>query len=172
MEKVLKLAARQNLGRTPTVPKVFNSRGPYPSQAVRRPFWRSVVPGLLKRILTYAWAIEIASILIAILALSAIYITLVIHSDRPLPRWPGLISINSLIAIFTVILKAALIMPVAEGMAFNVHSSCLLIFRIGIGQLKWHWFHEPRSLIDLNRVDAASRGPWGSFLLIFTTPKQ
>lgn len=126
MEKLRKLTTRQTIGKKHTVPRIFNSRWPqnydqvdtsFPSQAVRRPFWRSIVPGLLKGILTYAWTTEISSILIAILALSAIYITLVMHSDRPLPRWPSLISINSLIAIFTVILKATLMMPVAEGLA-------------------------------------------------------
>ncbi|MCJ1470976.1 hypothetical protein MMC07_009624 [Pseudocyphellaria aurata] len=162
MEESWQLTARQNTGRTSAFSRASDSLRPqtyelldteHPSQPVRQPLRRRVIPGPFKRILSYAWAMEILSLVIAILSLAAIYITLAIHSNRPLPQWPKAISINSLISIFTVVLKATLLMPVAEG----------------IGQLKWHWFHQPRSLIDLDRVDAASRGPWGSFLLIFTT---
>lgn len=42
----------------------------------------------------------------------------------------------------------------------------------GISQLKWYWFNEPQPLIDLDRFDTASRGPWGSLLLLFHTRKQ
>ncbi|KAF6829451.1 hypothetical protein CMUS01_08161 [Colletotrichum musicola] len=64
---------------------------------------------------------------------------------RPLPAWPSLISINSLIAIFTALFKASLIFPVAEG----------------LGQLKWNWFNRPQKLNDLVLFDNASRGPLG-----------
>jgi hypothetical protein len=63
----------------------------------------------------YIWFMEILSLVLAIIALIAIYITLTIHNDRPMPEWPKLISINTLISIFTAILKASLMMPVAEG---------------------------------------------------------
>ncbi|KAK1706325.1 hypothetical protein BDP67DRAFT_569640 [Colletotrichum lupini] len=56
-----------------------------------------------------------------------------------------LISINSLIAVFTAVFKAALILPVAEG----------------LGQLKWNWFDRSQTLGDLVLFDNASRGPWG-----------
>jgi hypothetical protein len=61
------------------------------------------------------WVLEVLSCLIASIALAAIIITLVVHQGRPLPQWPHLISINSLLAVFTVILKASLSLPVAEG---------------------------------------------------------
>ena len=69
----------------------------------------------LLRLWEYAWLIEIVSLLLAIIALAAIVITLSLHQNKPLPQWPSLISINALIAIFTAILKAALMLPVAEG---------------------------------------------------------
>ena len=62
------------------------------------------------------WIFEILSLLLALAALAAIVITLELHHDRPLPRWPSLISINSLISIFTTILKACLLLPVTESM--------------------------------------------------------
>ncbi|OAP61129.1 hypothetical protein AYL99_03330 [Fonsecaea erecta] len=97
-----------------------------------------------------AWGIEALGLLIAIIAFVAIVITLTVHQGRPLPEWPHLISINALIAIFTAILKSALILPVASG----------------ISRLKWLWFTQPREAGDLEHFDSASKGPWGSFLLL------
>ncbi|KAJ9616769.1 hypothetical protein H2200_000488 [Cladophialophora chaetospira] len=102
------------------------------------------------------WLPEVTSLVLACLAFTAIVVTLAVHQGRPLPRWPHLVSIDSLIAIFSAIFKAALITPVAEG----------------IGQLKWDWFQRDRNLIDLNRLDSASRGPWGSCCLLFTNYKH
>ncbi|KIX98246.1 uncharacterized protein Z520_06326 [Fonsecaea multimorphosa CBS 102226] len=97
-----------------------------------------------------AWGVETVGLLIAILAFIAIIITLAVHQGRPLPGWPHLISINALIAVFTAILKAALVLPVASG----------------ISKLKWLWFTKPREAGDLEHFDSASKGPWGSFLLL------
>ena len=173
--------ARRSIPRKPIALRTTDSHGPpgyeqvdtgHPSEAVHQPLSRRVVPRPLNRIWSYAWAIEISSFFLATLALAAIFITLAIHSDRPMSQWPKLISINSLIAIFTAVLKAALMMPVAEGIVYHSVSRTQLTLGTGIGQLKWHWFRQPHSLVDLDRIDAASRGPWGSFLLIFTTYKQ
>ncbi|CAN8099720.1 unnamed protein product [Discula destructiva] len=46
----------------------------------------------------------------------------------------------------------ALTMPIAEG----------------IGQFKWLWFSRPRELADIEHLDKASRGAWGSFLLLLS----
>lgn len=102
------------------------------------------------------WLMEMLSCLIAIAAFAAIVITLVIHQDRPLPQWPHLITINTLIALFTSILKASMIMPVAEG----------------ISELKWIWFHKPRTLADMDKLDFASRGPWGSLCLLLSMNRK
>jgi hypothetical protein len=61
------------------------------------------------------WAFEILSCTFALLCLLAIIVTLVTHQDQSLPQWPRMISINSLIAIFTALMKAALMVPIAEG---------------------------------------------------------
>jgi hypothetical protein len=74
-----------------------------------------LTPRWLQLLLSYAWFAEITSLLLASIALAAIVITLAIHQGRPIPQWSQLISINSLIAIFTAVLKTATIMPVAEG---------------------------------------------------------
>ena len=55
-----------------------------------------------------------------------------------------------MIFLFATIFKAALLLPVAEG----------------LGQLKWNWFRKPRPLADITIFDSASRGPRGALQLI------
>lgn len=88
------------------------------------------------------WLWEVFSIIIATLAFSAIVTVLVLCRDRPVPKWPLAITINALIAIFTAIFKASLMMPIAE---------C-------ISQLKWLWYQKPRPLGHMEQWDLASRG--------------
>ncbi|OBR10854.1 Carboxylic ester hydrolase [Colletotrichum higginsianum IMI 349063] len=97
-----------------------------------------------------AWWLETLSSLLALGCIIAIVVILSLHQGKPLPDWPALISVNSLTAIFTAVFKASLILPIAEG----------------LGQLKWNWFHRPQKLADVALFDNASRGPWGSLLLI------
>ena len=93
--------------------------------------------------------------MLALVALVAIIVTLKTQDRKPLPKWPSLITINSLVSVFTAILKASMIMPIAEG----------------IGELKWLWFSQPRLLNDMDHFDEASRGPEGSLKLLFRAPK-
>jgi hypothetical protein len=73
-----------------------------------------------------------------------------------MPQWPSGISLNTVVAVFSAIMKAALIMPVAEG----------------ISQLKFLWFRRNRPLADLEDFDNASRGPWGSFCFMIQPKSQ
>ncbi|KAH0424302.1 hypothetical protein CcaCcLH18_11653 [Colletotrichum camelliae] len=97
------------------------------------------------------WIWEVLSIALATVALAAMFITLLLHQDRTLPKWPSMITINALIAVFSAILKACLMMPIAEGLS----------------QLKWLWYEKSRPMKHIAQWDMASRGPWGSLLLIF-----
>ncbi|KAH0424822.1 hypothetical protein CcaCcLH18_11320 [Colletotrichum camelliae] len=100
----------------------------------------------------HVWWLEILSSLLAFACLGAIIVILLLHQGKTLPDWPKFISVNSLVSIFTAVFKGSLIMPVAEG----------------IGQLKWDWFRRPQKLADINMFDNASRGPWGSLIMIIT----
>lgn len=60
------------------------------------------------------WMVETLACLVAVLALTAIFLTFILHNGRPLPDWPFSISINALISIFSVIFKAALMVPIVE----------------------------------------------------------
>ncbi|KAL0265060.1 hypothetical protein SLS55_001018 [Diplodia seriata] len=96
------------------------------------------------------WLTEILAYIISLIALAAIVITLATHDGRPLPDWPFRVSINALISVFAVILKATMMIPVAEA----------------VSQLKWSWYKEARPLHDIARFDHASRGLWGSLKFI------
>jgi hypothetical protein len=77
---------------------------------------------------------------------------LVVLDNHPLSKWPfGLTIIN----VLTKVASAALILPISEA----------------IGQLKWSWFYgkQSRDVIDFEIFDKASRGAWGSFLLLCHT---
>ncbi|KAK8024351.1 hypothetical protein PG993_012417 [Apiospora rasikravindrae] len=100
------------------------------------------------------WRYESASLLLAIAAFVTIVVLLASYNGRERPDWPALININTLLSVLTAILKSSLLFPIAE---------C-------IGELKWVHFKDPHPVRDFARWDAATRGPWGSLLLIFKHP--
>ncbi|KAK0123470.1 hypothetical protein ONS96_010453 [Cadophora gregata f. sp. sojae] len=100
----------------------------------------------------WKWKWELLSLVGTIMALVAIVIVLNHYNGKPSPKWPYEITLNTLVSVFSTLLKALMMMAVAE---------C-------ISQLKWIWFKDPRSLTDLTTFENASRGPWGSAQLLFT----
>jgi Protein of unknown function (DUF3176) len=98
------------------------------------------------------WWTELLCCVLFIGAFVAIVLTIRPYEGRPLPQWPYQLSINSLISIYIVILKASMLLVAAEGLS----------------QLKWRWFDHGRPLKDLLSYDNASRGPWGSLTLMWT----
>lgn len=62
-----------------------------------------------------SWTPELLSCLLAILALGGLLLLLGRNQDSVLHDLPIKLSINTIIAIFAAIIKALLIMPVAEG---------------------------------------------------------
>jgi hypothetical protein len=73
-------------------------------------------------------------------------------SNQPLSKWSLELTV---ITVLSKIASAALILPISEA----------------IGQLKWSWFHgkESKDAFDFEIFDKASRGAWGSVLLLFRT---
>lgn len=67
------------------------------------------------RLYWQTWWLEILSSLLVLSRLIAMITILAIHQGQLLPKWPDIISINSLISILTAVFKASLIMPIAEG---------------------------------------------------------
>lgn len=60
------------------------------------------------------WVWETSGCVLALACLTAIIIILALRQDLPIPDWPSAISINSLVSIFTAVMKAAIMLPVAE----------------------------------------------------------
>jgi hypothetical protein len=102
------------------------------------------------RLFGHLWSQEILACILGAAAISALVATLYMHEGRPLPKWPFKISVNTLVLVFSMVLKTSITFVI---------DSC-------IGQLRWLWFRNSRSLYDAVRYDEASRGPWGSAKLL------
>ncbi|KAJ8123657.1 hypothetical protein ONZ43_g450 [Nemania bipapillata] len=101
------------------------------------------------------WAYEALSITLAIGLIVAITLVLKLFEDKEQPKWPHELSLNSVVAILSTILRALLAFVVAEVISYK----------------KWGWFDTTHPLQHLDKFDAASRGIWGAIQLLFITYK-
>lgn len=101
------------------------------------------------------WLIEIVSWLLSAACMSGIIVMLLVYKQKRIPTWPLGLTLNAYISVLAKVASAALLLPVSEA----------------LGQLKWSWFQEDKSkkMWDFELFDSASRGPWGSFLLLIRT---
>ena len=97
------------------------------------------------------WWLELGSCFMSIAALIALFGTVFAYKNKPAPDWPTWLSLNTIVAIYIVFLKAGVLLVTAEG----------------LGQLKWSWFLKDRPLIDLAKYDDATRGPAGALKLLW-----
>lgn len=97
-----------------------------------------------------SWTAEAVSYLCAIAALAGLVATLLVHQNKPLPQWPQLVTINSIISLFSLVMRAGVGVVLAEGLS----------------QCKWDWYRKASKLDHIERLDSASRGSWGSFTLL------
>ena len=124
------------------------------AQRIEETLWRYSASGnVLKR-----WLLELVSWLFSAVCMAAVIGVLIGLQDKPLSEWKladktGL-TLNTYISILSKMAGAALILPVSEA----------------LGQLKWSWFLEhSKQMWDFEIFDNASRGPWGSLLLLIRT---
>ncbi|RYC55800.1 hypothetical protein CHU98_g10408 [Xylaria longipes] len=109
--------------------------------------------------LMHLWGFQIFAATLATTSFILLVVVTSYYSDRPLLQWvfQPLFSINGLIALLSTTIKSAIMVPITSS----------------IGQEKWTWFqpstpkseHESKlgmPLQDLQYIDDASRGPWGS----------
>jgi hypothetical protein len=105
----------------------------------------------LTQLLQDWWVIEIVSIVFSALSFAAMFGVLISYSGVPLEEWSAPVKINTVISLFSTLLKSTVVLAV---------SAC-------VGQLKWqHFARCPRKLADLQSFDDASRGPWGACCLL------
>lgn len=133
---------------SPTAEK--NGSLPNIAQRIEKRLWRySVSDNVIKR-----WLLEIISWIISASCMGAVIGVMIFHRDKPLPRWPLGLTLNAYIAILSKVSGAALLLPTSEA----------------LGQLKWSWFQRhSKKMWDFEIFDNASRGPWGSLLLLIRT---
>ncbi|KAF3045733.1 hypothetical protein E8E11_007451 [Didymella keratinophila] len=112
--------------------------------------WDTAANILQPRSTGEGWTAETCSFVFAILSLLGLVVTLFLHQNKPLPQWPQLITINSIVSLFSLLMRAGVGLVLAEG----------------ISQCKWQWFRKPRKLKEMDRFDAASRSAWGSVGLL------
>ena len=100
-----------------------------------------------------SWALELFAMFLSVGSLVAAAVVLAWYNNTPLSNWNGFVfSINTVISILGVVSKATL--------AFAVSSA--------FGQHKWNWFRTRQDELRVFvKFDEASRGPWGSFILLF-----
>ncbi|KAF5507351.1 hypothetical protein CGCA056_v013524 [Colletotrichum aenigma] len=101
------------------------------------------------------WKYEFLAIIVSVLAFIAMMILLKVSDGKPQPQFAYSINLTTTIAIFTTLLRAAMVFVVAEV----------------IGQCKWLWMDQPRPLRHIEHFDNAGRGIWGSVRLLFLTLK-
>jgi hypothetical protein len=112
---------------------------------------------VVTKAISWWWWWEIGAAALSMLSMLLIIVVLVKINNRPLQTWRLPIQPNSLIAIFTTAGKTAMMVPAA---------AC-------IAQLKWRHFHRrARRLNHLQLFDDASRGPWGSIMMIYGIRSQ
>ncbi|KAI9720983.1 MAG: hypothetical protein M1828_005455 [Chrysothrix sp. TS-e1954] len=108
-------------------------------------------PSRLKRWWKNTWAFEILTWAIATIATLAIFVLLAVFKDKPLRDYHSRVHINTFVSVLAQVGQTAAIVPVSE---------C-------IGQLKWLWYKQKeRPIKDFQDYDAASRGPYGSIVLL------
>ncbi|KAL4886208.1 hypothetical protein BJY04DRAFT_229333 [Aspergillus karnatakaensis] len=101
------------------------------------------------------WLFESISSILALGLLIGIAIIFWYMDNKPLSAWSGRVSLNATISILTTACTTALMHGVSTF----------------ISQSKWlHFKRGPRKLSHLEIFDGASRGVWGSILLLTTIP--
>lgn len=76
--------------------------------------WTAFTNAIL-RIWRKGWTAETCSCIFALLSLIGLIVTLMAHQNRPLPDWPQIVSINSIVSLFSMMIRAGVSMVLAEG---------------------------------------------------------
>jgi hypothetical protein len=121
------------------------------AQRIEQKLWKySASRNVVKR-----WLLEIISWTLSACCMAGIVIVLICYKDKRIPKWPLGLTLNAYISVLSKVASAALLLPVSEA----------------LGQLKWSWFQGSKSqkMWDFEIFDNASRGPWGSLLLLVRT---
>lgn len=128
----------------------FTKASPSIAERIEQKLWKYSASGNIAK----RWLLEIISWLLSASCMAAIIIVLFVLKNKPVPNWPLGLTLNAYITVLSRVACAALLLPASEA----------------LGQLKWSWFQgDSKKMWDFEIFDNASRGPWGSFLLLVRT---
>lgn len=146
---------------------------PAPAKLSRQNSWRAFPNNRLWTLVDEWWLWELLSWSFAALCMIAMVVLLGIYRGRTIPDWPLGLTINAYISILGAFIKAALLLPTAVSSLTIISVFLQLIcstLQEALGQLKFNWFAvSSRNVSDFQAFDEASRGPWGSLVLILRT---
>ncbi|KIW33987.1 uncharacterized protein PV07_00793 [Cladophialophora immunda] len=114
------------------------------NSAPRRSGWWS-------RLVSDSWIIELVASFVSFAAIASIIGVLWGYDQKPVPPLMKGITLNAVISFLATISRTAIMLCVGTV----------------ISQGKWLWFKKERSLMDLQNIEDASRGPLGSILMLF-----
>ena len=104
------------------------------------------------------WLLEITSFFLSAICMGNIIGMLHFYKHNSPPHWPLGLTLDILVFVLSKIASAALLLPASEA----------------LGQLQWSWRKgkSDKKMWDFKIFDNASRGYWGSFLLLRTKGKS
>jgi len=76
--------------------------------------WRHCIE-TVSRTWRKSWAMETLSLFASVLTLAGLVSTLLVHQNRPPPQWPQLVTINSIISLFSLLMRAFVGVILTEG---------------------------------------------------------
>ncbi|QLI71080.1 uncharacterized protein G6M90_00g080160 [Metarhizium brunneum] len=111
---------------------------PKPTRPKVKPFWK-------------VWILEMACILLSFSAFILIVMVLSKFDQQSVPDLPLKVTLNTMLSFLVTLAKAAFMFPVS----------------IAISRAQWSWLLQERPLYDFHVFDQASRGTWGSLVLLW-----
>ncbi|KAI1132333.1 hypothetical protein F5Y10DRAFT_294080 [Nemania abortiva] len=138
---------QRDLYRLPSIESF--SKPTLPSSASKTSFGNRAVLDAIENF-NWWWWWEIASLVLAIASLTTLLGILAGYNGVALTNWTFYLQPNAVISILTTTIKTAIMLSIS--MCFS--------------QLKWYHFSTPRRLDELQALDDASRGPWGSLIIL------
>ncbi|KAL9109281.1 MAG: hypothetical protein Q9227_006036 [Pyrenula ochraceoflavens] len=130
--------------------KSFNPRGAGNAKLGSRLF--SAILAQFNRFILDTWGWELLGLALSISCQISIGIILYHYDGRLNPSWLHGLTLNSIVSTLVAIAKTSLLSAMASAM----------------GQCKWLWLRKQKKqcLHDFEKLDSASRGPWGCFMLL------
>ncbi|KAM0718439.1 hypothetical protein Q7P37_005509 [Cladosporium fusiforme] len=114
-------------------------------------------PSRFKELVLDTWICESIAMTFSVACLTAVAIIVLRFDNQTIPHFVSGITLNTIISILSTAARMALIYVVSAT----------------LGQLKWHWFdRKGRQLRDMQVLDDASRGPVGSFAMLFSSTRS